>query len=287
MEGVDVPAAFEIKMGPLSRAVRDQGFCGSCWAAAATAVLEGHMEQDEKIMASLKAVGGANGSTSLAQFGYGEGATSLSAQAMVSCTKNPRNCGGTGGCGGATQPLAFNYTKVAGITSETDYPYRGMTGTCNKGDVKPVAKNDGYVKLKVNDYNTLMNAVAEGPVAISLAAGGMGWQIYGGGVFGGGLLGKCGYDQDHGVQLVGYGASGSNMYWIVRNSWGPGWGEKGFMRIKRYGDGKEPCGTDSRPQDGDACTGDKKPRTYCGECGILSSSSYPTGLKKAGAEIVV
>merc|ERR1711998_368330 len=62
-------------------------------------------------------------------------------------------------------------------------------------------------------------------------------------------------------------------------SWG-NWGEKGYIRMQRYGEGSEPCGTDSEPQDGDACEGDTKPRTYCGECGILSSSSFPTGMSK-------
>ena len=54
-------------------------------------------------------------------------------------------------------------------------------------------------------------------LAISVAAGGLGWQLYGGGVFSGGLLG-CGYDMDHGIQLVGYGSSGSKDYWIVRRA---------------------------------------------------------------------
>merc|ERR1712085_92832 len=40
-------------------------------------------------------------------------------------------------------------------------------------------------------------------------------------------------------------------------------------------------GTDSSPQDGDACKGDTTPRTYCGECGIMGSSSYPTGMTAA------
>merc|ERR1712146_336892 len=95
----------------------------------------------------------------------------------------------------------------------------------------------------------------KGPVSISVAAGGIGWQLY----FGGIMSGSKNFDMDHAVQLVGYGTD----------------------------NGKEPCGTDSTPQDGDACAGDKKPRTYCGECGILSSSSYPTGLKKASNEVVV
>merc|ERR1712217_154351 len=104
----------------------------------------------------------------------------------------------------------------------------------------------------------------------------MGWQVYGGGVYGG----KCGYDQDHAVQLVGYGSDAGKDYWLVRNSWASSWGEKGYIRIQRFGEGKEPCGMDKTPGDGSACAGDKKPERLCGLCGILSDSSYPTGLKQ-------
>jgi len=130
----------------------------------------------------------------------------------------------------------------------------------------------------VNDYTELVTAVAMvGPVAISVAAGGFGWQIYGGGIYS-----KANdFVMDHAVQLVGYGSEGSQDYWIVRNSWGSGWGESGYMRVARYGEGKEPCGMDNNPADGDACKGDNTPREYCGVCGILSSSSYPTGVRKA------
>merc|ERR1712046_419646 len=98
--------------------------------------------------------------------------------------------------------------------------------------------------------------------------------LYGGGIMKQGLFNK-GYDIDHAVQLVGYGEENNVMYWLVRNSWG-NWGEKGYIRMQRYGEGNEPCGMDKRPQDGDACEGDTTPRQYCAECGILSASSYPT-----------
>merc|ERR1719469_1735755 len=50
--------------------------------------------------------------------------------------------------------------------------------------ISPVATNDGFVQLEQNDYTELMTTVAtKGPVAISVAAGGLGWQLYGGGVF--------------------------------------------------------------------------------------------------------
>merc|ERR1712228_717527 len=67
-----------------------------------------------------------------------------------------------------------------------------------------------------------------------------------------------------------------------RNSWGPLWGEEGYIRIQRYGEGKEPCGMDTTPGDGSACAGDTKAVRLCGLCGILSDSSYPTGVEQVG-----
>lgn len=234
--------------------VKNQGGCGSCWAFSTVQTLESHLA-----------------------IATNQSAPILSPQQLVSCAPNPDHCGGSGGCDGSIQTLGFNYTETAGIALEKDYPYRGVTGECQKSKIKAVAKNSGYIKLKVNDYASLVSAVAtKGPIAISLAAGSFGWQLYGGGV-----LTKCDCDQDHAVQLVGYGTDNKKGdYWLVRNSWGAGWGEKGYIRIKRFGDGKEPTCVDKTPQDGEACKGDNKPRTYAGLCGIMGSSSYPTGMTK-------
>lgn len=67
--------------------------------------------------------------------------------------------------------------------------------------------------------------------------------------------GSCGSDLDHGVAAVGFGSSKGIDYIIVKNSWGPKWGEKGYIRMKRN-------------------TG--KPE---GLCGINKMASYPTKKK--------
>jgi len=245
---------------------KNQASCGSCWAFSAVQSLESHYA-----------------------IATGEAAPILSPQQIVSCAPNPDHCGGTGGCQGSTQPLAFNYTAGAGITLASDYPYTssiGITGKCKEDKINPVAQNDGVEVLETNDYTALITAVHDkGPISISVAAGGIGWQLYGGGVYSDTGTFSCGFTVDHAVQLVGYGTDGDD-YWSVRNSWGAGWGESGYMRVKRYGEGSEPCGMDTKPQDGMACDGETDPIEYCGVCAILSSSSYPTGMKKVGSVAV-
>merc|ERR1711865_726267 len=162
-------------------APKDQGGCGSCWAFSTAETLESHIAiKTGKLM-------------------------KFSPQEYVSCMPNPKHCGGTGGCGGATQLLGFQYAIDTGITTEDSYPYEGSTGTCDKSKIKPVAKISGFVKLPANNYSALMNAVASrGPIAISAAA--EPWQLYSGGVYNG----HCGSDIDHAIQLVGYGNAASS-----------------------------------------------------------------------------
>jgi len=80
---------------------------------------------------------------------------------------------------------------------------------------------------------------------------------------------------DHVVQLVGYGTDDSlGDYWLIRNSWGEGWGESGYIRIKREAIPR--CGIDTDPSQGTGCDGGPEQVTVCGTCGILFDSCYPT-----------
>lgn len=63
--------------------------------------------------------------------------------------------------------------------------------------------------------------------------------------------GACGPKLDHAVNIVGYGSEGGANYWIVRNSWGTGWGEGGYARLPMYSG------------------------QVGGYCGIVSQASYP------------
>eukprot|EP00931_Biecheleriopsis_adriatica_P003797 TRINITY_DN105556_c0_g1_i1.p1 TRINITY_DN105556_c0_g1~~TRINITY_DN105556_c0_g1_i1.p1 ORF type:complete len:513 (-),score=103.41 TRINITY_DN105556_c0_g1_i1:18-1556(-) len=47
---------------------------------------------------------------------------------------------------------------------------------------------------------------------------------------------------DHAVLLVGYGTEKGQKYWLLQNSWGDDWGEKGFFRMAR---GEDESGVES------------------------------------------
>jgi len=230
--------------------VKDQGGCGSCWAFAATETVESHYQ-----IASGKLL-------------------KLAPQTYVDCVENPDECGGTGGCEGATAELAFNLTVTKGVALESDLPYSGHDEKCKA--YRAAVKAGGYVRNPPNDAEALETALAtKGPQSITVAADA--WMLYGGGVFSGCSKSHVSMSVtlDHGVQAVGY----TKDAWIVRNSWGADWGEKGYIRLSRASDGQ--TFVDKSPADGQACKPYPKTQTVGGECGVLFDTSYPTGVEAA------
>jgi cathepsin L len=245
----DIPASKDWRTSKCVTAVKDQGGCGSCWAFGSAETLESHT-----------CLHGKTGALPI-----------LSPQQLVDCAPNPNHCGGTGGCEGSIPELAYDWVKKHGLASEADYPYNGNDGQC-KTTAKPAASVTGYVNVPSNNYTAVMEALQQGPLAITVAA--EPWEFYDGGVFT-----ECPHDDidlDHVVQLVGYGTTITKKdYWIVRNSWGGEWGENGYIRIERHSDSAF-CGTDNKPADGTGCSGGPSSVKVCGACGILYDAVYPT-----------
>ncbi|PWZ41476.1 Thiol protease SEN102 [Zea mays] len=147
------------------------------------------------------------------------------------------DCSGAGDCtyGGYTY-YAMLYAISNGLTldqcGKTPY-YQGYDAQqhlpCTFDAKKPpVVKIDSMYVMNNADEAALKRAVYKQPVSVLIDAGGIGY--YSEGVF----TGPCGTSLNHAVLLVGYGATADGTkYWIVKNSWGADWGEKGYFRLKR------------------------------------------------------
>mmetsp|Transcript_6557 Transcript_6557/g.895 ORF Transcript_6557/g.895 Transcript_6557/m.895 type:complete len:86 (-) Transcript_6557:27-284(-) len=84
-------------------------------------------------------------------------------------------------------------------------------------------------------------------MSIAIAASTSFFQHYAGGVITEKDARKCGTEIDHAVFVTGYvlATDSAEGYWIIKNSWGNGWGNKGYVNvaIAQKNKGKGVCGT--------------------------------------------
>ncbi len=189
-------------------AVKDQGGCGSCWAFSAIGNLEG--------LYAIK-----SGKQEI-----------FSEQLLVDCDDN-----GDQGCNGGLMDNAFGWLSQDGngVELSADYPYKGVDQKCKKQADKIFKglKVASFQDVAQNEEEIRRVLFENGPLSIAVDA--TAFQTYHGGI-----LKTCRFGGlNHGVTLVGYGEEDGTKFWIIRNSWGTGWGEKGYVRVAR---GKGLCG---------------------------------------------
>ena len=212
----DIPSRYDWRDHDAVNAVKDQGQCGSCWSFSATGAMEGAWSISKGELVSL------------------------SEQQLVDCSKSY----GNHGCNGGLMDSAFQYAKDNGMCLETAYPYTANGGDCQKCD--PVVTITGCVDVTKNNQVDLKEAVSIGPVSIAIEADTKAFQLYTSGVLTGDA---CGTNLDHGVLIVGYGEESGTKYWLVKNSWGPSWGDNGYIKLGRSDSTNDPgvCGIAMQP----------------------------------------
>ncbi|XP_008582942.1 PREDICTED: dipeptidyl peptidase 1, partial [Galeopterus variegatus] len=204
--------------------VRNQESCGSCYSFASVGMLEARI----RILTN-------NSQTPI-----------LSPQEVVSCSQYAQGCDG-----GFPFLIAGKYAQDFGLVEEACFPYTGTDSPCKmKKDCFRYYSSDYYYVGGFyggcNEALMKLELVHHGPMSVA-------FEVYSDFLhYRKGIYHHTGLRDpfnpfeltNHAVLLVGYGtdpASGMD-YWIVKNSWGPSWGENGYFRIRR---GTDECAIES------------------------------------------
>ncbi|KAM4630522.1 cathepsin S, ortholog 1 [Polymixia lowei] len=200
-----IPRSVDWRKRGMVSPVQNQGKCGSCWAFSAVGALEGQLKRRTGVLVPL------------------------SPQNLVDCsTKN-----GNHGCKGGYITKALKYIIYnKGIDSAKSYPYKYKQGKCRYSIKGKAGYCSGVKVIAKKDEKLLKRVVAKvGPVSVSINANLPSFHQYKRGVYN---AADCkSKSTNHAVLLVGYGRDKGKDFWLVKNSWGTAWGEKGYIRMAR------------------------------------------------------
>lgn len=148
---------------------------------------------------------------------------SLSDQQLLDC--DPSNT-----CNGGDPNEIPKYIAMEGkMCSRNEYPWVGKKESCKLSECKTVYEVPAYEFVSINPptESALFDAVLQQPILITMSDELL--QHYVSGV----ISDPCENNINHAALLIGYGKENGTDYWLIKNSYGEDWGEKGFFKLQR------------------------------------------------------
>ena len=187
--------------------VKNQGSCGSCWSFSGTGALE-------------------------SRYAISTGALKpLSDQQGLDCSYEDRD--NRNGCRGGWPKDVWVYVMRSGhFALESDYPYEAKDLKC-----RPFRKPNAITHATITSYTSIKKADTDDNLIYALLSGAVavafnvqpGFNYYKEGIYNDPSCPQR--SPSHAVLATGYGVN----YITIKNSWGTGWGDKGYIKFARIG----------------------------------------------------
>ncbi|OCT66463.1 cathepsin S [Xenopus laevis] len=213
------PTSIDWRTRSCITSVKNQGTCGCSYAFSAVGALECQWKKKTGKLLTF------------------------SPQELVDCSSTE----GNNGCRDGYLMYSFSYMRKYGLRQESAYPYEGKEGKCTRKRRSNVGVVKRFYRIPSGNGDSLLKAVGTvGPVPGWIDASRQGFRMYKSGVY---YDPHCTKDTNHVVLVAGYGKQNGMTYWLVKNSWGKGFGDNGYIKMAR---------------------------NYNKDCGITLHAVYPT-----------
>ncbi|CAG2100714.1 unnamed protein product [Medioppia subpectinata] len=224
----DIPESIDWLAKGKVTGVKDQAHCGGCWAFSTTAGIESQIAINSGKLVTL------------------------SEENLIDCSRT-----GNKGCGGGNMVYAYDYIiKNGGIDSEPSYPYSSAINTTDhpcvyKAASKLATLEDYEYKAPGSESDLTAQVANVGPISVGFdASQKTKIRLYKSGVY---SDPNCSSTVlNHAVTVVGYGNENGKDFYLVKNSWGTAFGNKGYFKLARNAGNM---------------------------CGVATFYSWPTGVK--------